>query len=506
MQLRITPFLVVGCLLAGVVNLSAQTLFDGDGSNEAGFVAPKEAPPPPAPRASVSSAETFLAGGGVPGVLARSEKKNRPKPPVMFTKIRTNLGQLDWATRPNDLNNLLASMAEMIDVHYEMEVKSFAEISTDPDQNPILYRTGHFRFQLSDFERARLREYLLNGGMLILNAGMGSKPFYDSAIAEMQKIFPELPITRLQPDHPIFNSYYNISQVDYRPGVRETGFRDRTPWFDAIEVDCRVMVLISRWGMDIGWDAVDDDSLLGYTIEDAQRLGINIMSYATAQQAWLRDFSRGVEFVDAEQSSSSAMHLGRVIYDGDWRNHFSGLSILLHQFNQRTELPVSFGQKEVELTDPALFDLPMIFMSGSTDFRFSEAEVRALRQYLSRGGLLFAEACCGRQAFDVAFRREMQRVFPGQSLRQIPHDNFIFGFPNVIQQVGVTPALEARQGQGVVRPELFGIPAGSGYSVIYSRLGLSAGWQMAQDPYSIGLADASALNLGTNILMYAITQ
>lgn len=489
-----------------MATLSGQTLFEGDGSSEPGFVAPIEAPPPPAPRASVASAETFIANAGPTTPQARSEQKNNPRPPVMFTKIRTDLGTIDWATRPNDLNNLLTAMAEMIDVHYSMEVKSFAEISTDPAQNPILYRTGHFRFSLSDEERVRLREYLLDGGMLILNAGMGSKPFYDAAIEEMRKVFPELAVTRLQPDHPIFHSYYDLSQVDYRSGVRKAGFADNAPWFDAIELDCRVMVLISRWGMDIGWDALDDDDLLGYEIDDAKKLGINIMSYATAQQAWLRDFSRGVEFVDAEETGAGAMHLGRVIYDGDWRNHSAGLSVLLHQFNQRTEIPVRFAQKEVELTDPALFDLPMIFMSGSNDFRFTDAEVRALRQYLARGGMLFAEACCGRQAFDVAFRREIQRVMPQQTLQEIPADNLIFHFPNAVQQVGVTPALEAREGAGVVRPQLHGMRAGSGYSVIYSRLGLSAGWQLAQDPYSIGLDDASALHLGTNILMYALTQ
>ncbi|MCS7048991.1 MAG: hypothetical protein NZ483_06840 [Verrucomicrobiae bacterium] len=62
----------------------------------------------------------------------------------MFTKIRSDRGVIDWAARPNDLNNLLKALKDMINVHFSMEVKSFSEISEDPERNPILYRTGHF--------------------------------------------------------------------------------------------------------------------------------------------------------------------------------------------------------------------------------------------------------------------------------------------------------------------------------------------------------------------------
>lgn len=172
----------------------AQMLFPGDGSDEPGFVPPVVGQPPPPPPARMSSGEAYIPYPPPPVVpQARSEKKNPPNPPVMFTKLRSEHGMLDWATRPDDLNNLLRDMKASMDIHLASEVKSLDEIDPDPERNPIMFRSGHFRIRHTPAQRARLRQYLLAGGMIIYDAAAGSKPFYDSAIAELREIFPEAP-------------------------------------------------------------------------------------------------------------------------------------------------------------------------------------------------------------------------------------------------------------------------------------------------------------------------
>ncbi len=74
--------LLAATLCAGTV------LAAGDGSGEAGFVAPPRAKKlPPAPPRSVSSAETFIPGGCTTP-MARTEAKKPPKPPVLVTKLK----------------------------------------------------------------------------------------------------------------------------------------------------------------------------------------------------------------------------------------------------------------------------------------------------------------------------------------------------------------------------------------------------------------------------------
>jgi len=462
---------------------------------------------PPAPPAHISSAETQVPYPPPPDYpQSRTEKKMPPSPPVMFTKISSDRGMVDWNARPNDLNNLLKSMKQLINVDFSMEVKSIDEVSTDPQKNPILYRTGHFHFAFSPEERQNLRTYLLNGGMMIFNPGMGSKPFYDSAIKEMQAIFPELAVKRLGPNHPIFHSYYDLASVNYRSGVRAAGYQGNEPDFMGVEVNCRVVAVVSRWGMDIGWDATSDDSLLGYDIPSAQQLGVNLLSYATSERAWAKNAARSMQFVDDSKNNGSKMYLTQIIYNGEWKTRSQGLSVLMRQFNHRTGVPVKFERRELRLTDPKLADSPIIYMHGHEDFVLTPEEVTALHEYLKNGGLLVAEACCGRQDFANAFAREMRKVYPGESLEPVSPESPLYSIPNKIAQVGVTPALEAKLGEPGMAPKLLGIEQNGHYSVVFSPYGLIAGWEMSPDPYSLSLDTSGALALGENLLMYAVTQ
>lgn len=493
---------------AGAVVVQAQWIFDGDGSGEPGFVAPAKAEAPPPPPANIAAAESYIPYPGPPIVpQSRSEKKNPPNPPVMFVKLKSQYGLVDWASRPNDMNNLLKNMKEKIDVNFTVESKFLDEVSPNPEKNPILYRCGHFHFSFDEKERRKLREYLLNGGMLILNTGMGSKPFFDSAVKEMKEIFPDAPLQRLSSDHPIFHSYYDIGQVEYRKGVRDAGYRAGDPLFYGVTIDCRTVAVISRWCLAIGWDAIDDDAMMGYSIDSAQKLGINLMSYATAQRAWSKTATHAMKFVDQDQNKSGKVFLAQAIYDGEWKTRHVGLSVLLQQFNQRTDVPVKYGLQELKFTDPKIFDAPMIYITGHEAFQLSPQEVQGMRDYLKKGGFVMAEACCGRRGFDSAFQREMKKVLPEYALAPVPPDSQLFALPNQIKALGVTPALAAQLGgKMAVAPNLLGLDIDGHLGVIYSPYGMAGGWEMSQNPYAFGYDDAGALSLGENILMYAITH
>jgi hypothetical protein len=426
---------------------------------------------------------------------------------VLFTKLTSPYGPIDWAARPNDLGNLLKSLKGMANVNFSCEAKSLAEIDADPEKNPILYRSGHFHFSLSPEERAKVRRYLLSGGMLILNPGMGSKPFYDSAHKELSEIFPEAPIRRLGPDHPVLHAYYDLDRVDYRRAVRKAGYAGAEPWLEGVTINCRTVAVLSRWGMEIGWDPVEDEDLLGYSIDSAQRLGMNILAYATAERAWARQAVRAMQFVDKDPSSAGKMSLAQVIYDGEWKTRHAGISVLLQQFNSKTDVQVKFARRELRLTDPALFDSPLLYMTGHEDFRLQPAEIAALREYLNKGGTIFAEACCGRVSFDRAFREVMLKVLPGQPLAPVASNSKLFSLPNKLNALGVTPALAAHLGnRSTTSVNLLGIDIGGHTAVIYSPYGLAGGWELSQDPYSYAYEESAAMALGENVLMYVMTN
>ena len=184
-----------------------------------------------------------------------------------------------WNATPNDINNLLKGMKDQVDADYHMDIRTLAEVDTNPENNPILYRSGHYNFSYTPAEREKLRKYLLAGGMIIYNTGLGSAPFYRSVVRELGLIFPEQPLQRLTSDHPIFHSYYDVDRVEFTPAVHKAGYKGNEPWFDAIEINCRVVALVSRWGMAVGWQGEVKDEYQAYRPQSAVRLGINIFAY-----------------------------------------------------------------------------------------------------------------------------------------------------------------------------------------------------------------------------------
>jgi hypothetical protein len=65
-------------------------------------------------------------------------------------------------------------------------------------------------------------------------------------------------------------------------------------------------------------------------------------------------------------------------------------------------------------------------MNGHDDFVFSEKELENLRLHLDHGGFLFASGCCTHEPFPRAWRREMARLFPNETVRPLPYDHPIY--------------------------------------------------------------------------------
>jgi hypothetical protein len=341
---------------------------------------------------------------------------------------------------------------------------------------------------------------------MLYHPGLGSKPFYDSVVEELRQIFPEQALQKLAPDHPIFHSHFDLDRVEYARAVNAAGYRGNEPWFDGIEVNCRVVALVSRWCMAVGWQGDVQEEWQAYKPDSAFKLGVNILSYASAMRAWSKNAAQAMRFVDNLKSYSDTVSVAQVSYDGIWKTRHAGLAVMLQTFNARTGIPVKFGLKELRLSDPAIFNSPVIYMTGHESFELNGAEKAALKKFLENGGFLFGEACCGRKGFDKSFRDMIRSVLPEKPLERIPVNSQLFREPNKITAVGVTPTLMQESGQARAEPTLFGILINGNLGVIYSPFGLSGGWEMSQSPYARGVNDVSAIQLGQNVMLYSVTH
>ena len=220
-----------------------------------------------------------------------------------------------------------------------------------------------------------------------------------------------------------------------------------------------------------------------------------------------RSVGKSVELVNADKNTAGKFRVGQIRHDGPWKTRAAAFPMLLNQFHTATGTPVSFELRDVSLTDAAIFEMPFLYMTGTTDFTLTEQEIAALRRFLNNGGVLLVEAGEGRQSFDVSFRQQIGKVLPGKPLEALPAGHEIYTRPLDASVVKARPALAVRRDNKIeIAPELLGIELNGTLSVIYTPNDLSAGWEHALAPYAMGYESKDATALGVNVLYYAVTH
>ena len=472
--------------------------------------------PPPRP-ARASAAEGFPPLPLPVQPLRRTEKKKPPRPPVVLVKIRTGT-RLDWGTDPNDVNNLLIWMKSKLGVNFTYEEKRLDQINLKAGNVPVLYRSGHHTFSFSPGERRQLRQYLLGGGMMIFDACCGRKEFAASARSEIKAILPEYRLKPISFDHPVFNCYYpNAGWLRFTPHSLKQDRTLRRPGpsgIEGVEIACRMAVVFSPHDLSCGWDmhTHTNDGATYIQSPDALKIGANLIAYATVTKNMAISLAQAKTYVDAGPSKTDKFCVGQLVHEGDWNPDPVGLLNLLDTLGQTTAVKISFTVEPTQPVAQQLARYPFIYMTGHGDFTWNQAQIAAIRQYLHNGGFLFAEACCGRKKFDLAFRRETSKLLAAQnsdsdSLQPLPLDHPIYSIYHNIQNVQFTTAANFRSLGGQTNsPRLEGAVVNRRLALLYSPLALNVGWRVRSIPYAVGYSPKSALELGINTVMYALAE
>jgi hypothetical protein len=106
----------------------------------------------------------------------------------------------------------------------------------------------------------------------------------------------------------------------------------------------------------------------------------------------------------------------------DYRDSDLNMSYRLHQL---TALRVDPEGTYVEITDPRLFDYPLLFMSGVGGLELDENEASILRRYMLNGGFIFVDDFHGHQQWDN-FAACLKMVFPDREPEDIPLEHPVF--------------------------------------------------------------------------------
>ena len=341
---------------------------------------------------------------------------------------------------------------------------------------------GHSKFELGDEVRPKLARYVADGGTIIGDACCGSPEFTEAFRREMKLLFPDRPLRPMLPDDPLFSSYYKLGPFTYKKADGST--YTAPACLESIEIGCRSCVIFSPCDLTCGWDGHEHPRGLRVVIDQARQVGANLVTYILGNYQLGRFLSTTKVYYEAGAPARDDFVFAQLQHEGDWDPDPSAVHNLLKHARDNSTLGVKFKREAVPLKDPKTVKYPLLYMTGHRDFQWSEEESGILARYLKAGGMLLADACCGRLAFDMAFRREIAKAMPQNKLERLPLNHPVYQAHYDIKHVDYTPRVREDFGP-LDAPQLEGISLEGRLAVVYSRFDLGNGWE--QFPASIQL-------------------
>jgi hypothetical protein len=152
---------------------------------------------------------------------------------------------------------------------------------------PWLYAVEVGQWYLNDQEAARIRDYLLRGGFLMVDDFHGTWE-WATFKSSMEKVFPDRPIIDIPENDAVFHALYDLDQRIQIPSRRiiYTGVTwesdGYTPYWRGIYDDSGRLMVAINFNMDIGdaWEHADWPDYPENMTALAYRFGINYLIYA----------------------------------------------------------------------------------------------------------------------------------------------------------------------------------------------------------------------------------
>ena len=199
--------------------------------------------------------------------------------------------------------------------------------------------------------------------------------------------------------------------------------------------------------------------------------------------------------------SAGAFFITRIQYGGggDWYANPSSIPNLLSFLEQQTNIAINPVEKRAKIGDDVFFSSPYLYMTGHGNIKFSDDEAQILRDHLIRGAFFHADDNYG---MDKSFRREMKKVFPELDWVELPlgHNifNILFEFKNGL------PKVHEHDNK---RPQALGLFYKEKLVVLYTyESDLGDGWEDPEVHNDSPEIHQAALEMGTNIILYALSR
>jgi hypothetical protein len=452
--------------------------------------------------------------------------------PVVISKLQYQDDTRDWDLHRRAIQNLTSRLEKPFKRELSWQTIDFVRHDdvagrgtklnptvADLLESPILFISGGQSLKLDDEQVKLLREYVNQGGFIFAEAcegdGCGRGTFDQDFRGVMRKMFPESELRRLPPDHAV---WYAEKTVNPKHLPADDQF-----WLWGLDACCRTSVVYCPRSLSCRWEVSHPYRELNYPqkvkdeIEACVRIGENVVAYATNRQLKEKLEKPQITLQKKDDvTGRGTLVIPKLNHGGGADDATNALSNLLGVFEKQLEMKVdSTHRPPMAATDPKLLDFPIVFMHGRRAFTWSEAERKALKMYLDRGGFLFADSICASKEFADSLRAEMKAIYPDGQFVRIPTTHQLFstefhGFD--VTTVTLRDPQLREEGDALTAklvktaPLLESLDLGGRTAVILSPFDISCALEKGASLECKGYIPQDAARIGANVILYGLQQ
>jgi hypothetical protein len=388
-----------------------------------------------------------------------------------------------WNQRPRDLANLARQTGHELEQELSWQIVTLQSPLDDYHDAPILYISGRDPLKLSAEAKAKLRDYVQGGGMIVANADCGGIGFTNSIRKLAVEISP-YEFRTLSRDHPIFTRQQYpasrwktpITLYGLSNGIRE------------------LMILIPNGDPGKYWEMG-----VGSGHENFWQMGADLFEYVTSRTK-LR--FRGESYVvklDTSIKATKTIPIGRLQYGGNWDPEPGGWRRLANLMHNRQQIDLDVHPLSINAD---LRGVPIVHLTGTQLFHPSAEAKQRLKDFVIGGGTLIVDAAGGCSEFATSIEGELVSIF-GQEPALINGDDPIWSTGGT--KLGTVHYRSfASDKRGILNASrVKGMKIGNRWAVFYSSDDISAGLVGQEVDGIMGYDPESATDIMEHLLLYA---
>jgi hypothetical protein len=405
----------------------------------------------------------------------------RGRYPILLNKLKYP-GQ--WNERPEDAANLARWLGWTFEKPVSWQVIDIDAPLEEFHAAPLLYISGRGACGFTERQAAKLRDYVLEGGMIVSEAAANSAQFTLDVQEEYRRMFPAWTMSRLPADHPFFTGHYRVEGLRGLLGI-DNGIRTLAA-HSPVELS---------GALQAGLREGDEKNAAVF------ELLANVYLRATDRGTLL---PRGEAYWPGEANRTPAARISvtPVAYAGNCNPEPMALKRLAIELASRYRVKLEVA----EPVDIARLDANrdgVTVMTGTDAFQLSGEQAAALREYFADGGTMIVDAAGGSKAFAESVEAQLLSIPPAGERRRLSEDDAMFRWPEDASKPQYRREYAMLLGPARSSHRLIGVRSGGRLAIVYSPADLTAGLVGYQLEGLRGYKPSCALAVMTNLIFSA---